>query len=173
MGLTAGSALRTSTGEIDLTASPHPMEQMAGQHAEAGADVVLPTAVLDGSVRTVRTALHDAGLRDVGVNSDLAIHTALYGPFRVLMKTDPAVGTRIGTSSVRRIAQSALLSKGTASQSSSLATTPTRSPCRPLRTPVQPDTAKPLRRYTPHKALHITLIPYFPTSHGWIAPYPP
>lgn len=77
-GLTNGQCgLRTPAGEIDLTATPHPMGQMAVQHAEVGADVVLPTVVLDGSVRTVRTALHDGGLRDVGVNSDLAIHTAL------------------------------------------------------------------------------------------------
>ncbi|MFF3787068.1 hypothetical protein [Streptomyces sp. NPDC001933] len=48
-------ALRTPTGEIDLTATFHAMQQMAVQRAEVGADVVLPTSVLDGSVRTVRT----------------------------------------------------------------------------------------------------------------------
>ncbi|MFI5753386.1 hypothetical protein ACIBBE_48190 [Streptomyces sp. NPDC051644] len=88
--------LRTPAEGIDLTATFHLMEQMAVQHAEAGADVVSPTAMLDGSVRTVRTALDEAGLRDVGVNPSLAIHTTLYGPFKTLMKTDPASGNRRG-----------------------------------------------------------------------------
>ncbi|ARF73068.1 hypothetical protein B7C62_12920 [Kitasatospora albolonga] len=88
--------LRTSAGDIDLDATYRLMGAMAVQHAEAGADVVSPTAMLDGSVRAVRAALDGAGLRDVGVNPNLAIHTTLYGPFKALMATDPVVGHRRG-----------------------------------------------------------------------------
>ncbi|PCG84711.1 hypothetical protein CIB93_17875 [Streptomyces sp. WZ.A104] len=88
--------LRTSAGGIDLDATYRLMGDMAVQHAEAGADVVSPTAMLDGSVRAVRAALDDGGLRDVGVNPNLAIHTMLYGPFKELMATDPAAGHRRG-----------------------------------------------------------------------------
>lgn len=88
--------LRTLGGDIDLTATFHLMSQMALLHAEAGADVVSPTAMLDGSVRTVRNALDDAGRRDVGVNPNLAIHTTLYGPFKELMQTNPVTGNRRG-----------------------------------------------------------------------------
>ncbi|WP_330322638.1 hypothetical protein [Streptomyces anulatus] len=88
--------LRTPTGRIDLDATYRLMGEMAVQHAESGADVVSPTAMLDGSVRAVRAALDDRGLRDVGVNPNLAIHTTLYGPFKALMTTDPAVGHRRG-----------------------------------------------------------------------------
>lgn len=83
-------------GGIDLEATFALMRQMAVQHAEAGADVVSPTAMLDGSIRAVRSALDDAGMRDVGVNPNLAIHTTLYGPFKTLMNTNPAAGHRRG-----------------------------------------------------------------------------
>ncbi|MFJ6516134.1 hypothetical protein ACIQMO_30030 [Streptomyces sp. NPDC091406] len=88
--------LRTCAGGIDLGATYRLMGEMAVQHAKAGADVVSPTAMLDGSVRAVRAALDDGGLRDVGVNPNLAIHTTLYGPFKTLMATDPAAGHRRG-----------------------------------------------------------------------------
>ncbi|MEU4029887.1 hypothetical protein [Streptomyces anulatus] len=88
--------LRTPTGRIDLDATYRLMGEMAVQHAESGADVVSPTAMLDGSVCAVRAALDDSGFRDVGVNPNLAIHTTLYGPFKALMTTDPAVGHRRG-----------------------------------------------------------------------------
>ncbi|MFJ9687537.1 hypothetical protein ACIRRX_17890 [Streptomyces bacillaris] len=88
--------LRGSAGNIDLDATYRLMGEMAVRHAEAGADVVSPTAMLDGSVRTARAALDDQGFHDVGVNPNLAIHTTLYGPFKALMATDPVVGHRRG-----------------------------------------------------------------------------
>ncbi|MGW2471583.1 hypothetical protein [Streptomyces sp. NPDC001665] len=88
--------LRTEDGGIDLKATYGLMAAMAVQHADAGADVVSPTAMLDGSIHAVRQALDDAGHRDVGVNPNLAIHTGLYGPFKTLMDTDPRAGHRRG-----------------------------------------------------------------------------
>lgn len=88
--------LRTDSGDIDLEASYRLMGTMAVMHAEAGADCVSPTAMLEGSIRAVRQALDDAGFRDVGVNPNLAIHTTLYGPFKTLMQTDPRSGHRRG-----------------------------------------------------------------------------
>ncbi|MER8036129.1 hypothetical protein [Streptomyces hydrogenans] len=88
--------LRTDAGDIDLEATYRLMGTMAVMHAEAGADCVSPTAMLDGSIRAVRQALDAAGHRDVGVNPNLAIHTGLYGPFKSLMQTDPRSGHRRG-----------------------------------------------------------------------------
>ncbi|MFD4314967.1 hypothetical protein [Streptomyces sp. NPDC058548] len=88
--------LRTADGGIDLDATYQLMADMAVQHADAGADVVSPTAMLDGSIHAVRQALDEAGHRDVGVNPNLAIHTGLYGPFKTLMNTDPRAGHRRG-----------------------------------------------------------------------------
>ncbi|MEU2490955.1 hypothetical protein [Streptomyces sp. NPDC007883] len=88
--------LRAPDGRIDLDATQGYMARMAVLHAEAGADVVSPTAMLDGSVHAVRAVLDDHGLRDVGVNPNLALHTSLYAPFKALMGTDPATGHRRG-----------------------------------------------------------------------------
>ncbi|MFE0687298.1 hypothetical protein ACFV0Z_04090 [Streptomyces xiamenensis] len=86
---------RSDDGRIDLGATFELMGTMAVRHAEAGADVVSPTAMLDGSVRAVRVALND-GHRDVGVNPNVALHTVLYGPFKQLMGTNPVAGHRRG-----------------------------------------------------------------------------
>jgi porphobilinogen synthase len=88
--------VRTDTGTIDLEATYHLMRRMAVQHGEAGADVVSPTAMVDGSVCAVRAALDSAGLPDIGVNPNLAIHSVLYGPFKTLMDTNPEAGHRRG-----------------------------------------------------------------------------
>ncbi|GAA2281843.1 MULTISPECIES: hypothetical protein [Kitasatospora] len=88
--------LRRDDGGIDLDATYELMAAMAVQHAQAGADVVSPTAMLDGSVRAVRSWLDEANHRDVGVNPNLALHTVLYGPFKQLMGTDPRAGHRRG-----------------------------------------------------------------------------
>ncbi|MFE5731635.1 hypothetical protein ACIPQA_31955 [Streptomyces sp. NPDC090109] len=88
--------LRTDAGDIDLEGTYRLMATMAVMHAEAGADCVSPTAMLDGSIRAVRQALDEAGHRDVGVNPNVAVHTSLYGPFKTLMQTDPRSGHRRG-----------------------------------------------------------------------------
>ncbi|KPI33324.1 Porphobilinogen synthase [Actinobacteria bacterium OV450] len=88
--------LRTEDGALDLDGTYALMAAMAVQHADAGADAVSPTAMLDGSVHAVRTALDEAGHRDVAVNPNLAVHTGLYGPFKALMATDPRSGHRRG-----------------------------------------------------------------------------
>ncbi len=69
---------------------------MAVLHARAGADVASPAAMLAGSVRAVRRALDDSGLPEVGVCPNIAVHTALYGPFKQVMGTNPGRGHRRG-----------------------------------------------------------------------------
>ncbi|MET9607089.1 hypothetical protein ABZZ17_18725 [Streptomyces sp. NPDC006512] len=93
---TGECVLRSDTGAIDVEGTYALMRGMATQHAEAGADAVSPTAMLAGSVRTVRTVLNVKGHREVGVNPNLAIRTRLYGPFKRLMNTEPARGDRRG-----------------------------------------------------------------------------
>ncbi|MCD0444266.1 hypothetical protein LO763_11600 [Glycomyces sp. A-F 0318] len=88
--------LRTASGDIDLPATFDLMRSMALAHAEAGADAISPTAMLDGSIRAVRAALDHGGHADVSVNPNIAVHTNLYGPFKQVMRTDPDGGNRLG-----------------------------------------------------------------------------
>ncbi|MFQ5889762.1 MAG: porphobilinogen synthase [Gemmatimonadota bacterium] len=73
---------------------------LAGQavsHAEAGADVVAPSDMMDGRVGAVRSALDDAGFTEVPILSYAAKYaSAFYGPFRDAAESTPAFGDRRG-----------------------------------------------------------------------------
>jgi porphobilinogen synthase len=80
----------------DLAATYRLMADMAVLHAEAGADIVGPAAVLDGSVAAIRTALDAAGHRNVGITPSVIFDSALFGPYKDAMRTDPGRGHRRG-----------------------------------------------------------------------------
>jgi porphobilinogen synthase len=59
------------------------MNRIAVSHAEAGADIVAPSCMLDGQVTSIRKALDEAGFTDVAIMSySSKFASALYGPFR-------------------------------------------------------------------------------------------
>ena len=63
--------------------------------AEAGADVIAPSAMMDGQVAAIRAALDAAGAADTAVLAYAAKHaSAFYGPFREAADSAPAFGDR-------------------------------------------------------------------------------
>ncbi|WP_327050633.1 porphobilinogen synthase [Halomicrococcus gelatinilyticus] len=71
------------------------LQQIAVSHAEAGADVVAPSGMMDGMVGAIRTALDDAGYEGVPIMSYAAKYeSAFYGPFRDAADGAPAFGDR-------------------------------------------------------------------------------
>ena len=68
---------------------------MAVAQAEAGADVVAPSDMMDGGVETIRGALDDAGFKDVLICSYCAKYaSAFYGPFRDALNSAPKEGDK-------------------------------------------------------------------------------
>jgi porphobilinogen synthase len=66
-------------------------------YAEAGADVVAPSAMMDGQVRAIREALDGAGKTSTAVLAYSAkTASAFYGPFRDAAASRPARGDRRG-----------------------------------------------------------------------------
>jgi len=66
------------------------LARMAVVHADAGADIVAPSDMMDGRVRAIREALDDAGHTDVGILSYTAKYaSAFYGPFRDALDSAP------------------------------------------------------------------------------------
>jgi len=64
-------------------------------HARAGADIVAPSGMMDGTVLALRSALDAEGLSDVPVMSYAAKHaSAFYGPFRDAAGSAPQFGDR-------------------------------------------------------------------------------
>ncbi len=71
------------------------LARTAVSQANAGADMVAPSAMTDGQVRTIREALDDAGHEGVALMSYAAKYeSAFYGPFRDAADGAPAFGDR-------------------------------------------------------------------------------
>ncbi len=71
------------------------LAKTAVSQADAGADMVAPSAMTDGQVRAIRTALDDAGHADVALLSyAVKYESAFYGPFRDAADGAPAFGDR-------------------------------------------------------------------------------
>ena len=68
---------------------------MAVAQAEAGADVVAPSDMMDGRVEAIRWALDEAGFKNVLICSYCAKYaSAFYGPFRDALKSAPKEGDK-------------------------------------------------------------------------------
>jgi porphobilinogen synthase len=71
------------------------LARTAVSHAEAGADVVAPSDMMDGRVRAIRNALDAGGFSDTPILSYAAKYaSAFYGPFRETAESAPQFGDR-------------------------------------------------------------------------------
>jgi porphobilinogen synthase len=83
--------------EVDNDATLDLLGRTAVSHAEAGADAVCPSDMMDGRVAALRTALDDAGHGQTPIVSYAAKYaSAFYGPFREAAESAPAFGDRRG-----------------------------------------------------------------------------
>ncbi len=71
------------------------LAKTAVSHARAGADIVAPSAMMDGSVRAVRGALDEGGFADTAIMSYAAkFASSLYQPYRSAAYSAPLFGDR-------------------------------------------------------------------------------
>ena len=71
------------------------LARCAVAYADAGADIVAPSAMMDGQVAAIRSALDAAGHTQVAILSYAAkFASAFYGPFREAAESTPAFGDR-------------------------------------------------------------------------------
>ena len=82
-------------GVVENDASVELIAATALSQAEAGADIVAPSDMMDGRVGAIRGALDGAGLPDVAILAYAAkFASAFYGPFREAADSTPAFGDR-------------------------------------------------------------------------------
>jgi porphobilinogen synthase len=82
-------------GRIDNDATVELYTQTAVSHAEAGADVVAPSGMMDGQVAAIREGLDGGGFGHLPIMAYAAKHaSAFYGPFRVAADSAPQYGDR-------------------------------------------------------------------------------
>ena len=83
--------------DVDNDRALELLARTAVSHAEAGADVVCPSDMMDGRVAAIRAALDEAGYAHLPIVSYAAKYaSAFYGPFRDAVDSAPAFGDRRG-----------------------------------------------------------------------------
>ena len=79
-----------TNGQIDNDATNDALAMMSVSHAEAGADIVAPSDMMDGRVLAIREALEESGHTNVGILSYAAKYaSSFYGPFRSALDSAP------------------------------------------------------------------------------------
>ena len=82
-------------GDVDNDITLNWLAAAAVSHAQAGADIVAPSDMMDGRVGAIRTALDSAGFAKVPILSYAAKYASgFYGPFREAAESAPAFGDR-------------------------------------------------------------------------------
>jgi len=83
--------------DVDNDTTLELLARTAVSHAEAGADAVCPSDMMDGRVGSIRAALDEAGRVETPIVSYAAKYaSAFYGPFREAAESAPAFGDRRG-----------------------------------------------------------------------------
>ena len=81
--------------EVDNDATIEVLAETALSHAEAGADMVAPSAMMDGQVCAIREVLDEKGFEDIPIMAYAAKYaSAFYGPFRDAAESAPQFGDR-------------------------------------------------------------------------------
>jgi porphobilinogen synthase len=82
-------------GDVDNDAAVAGYVRQALVHAEAGADLLAPSGMMDGQVGAIRTGLDDSGYAATGIVAYAAkFASGYYGPFRDAAESTPAFGDR-------------------------------------------------------------------------------
>ncbi len=94
---------------VDNDETLNVLAKIALSHAEAGADFVAPSAMMDGQVKAIRQALDKKGFKDVGILAYSAKYASnFYGPFREALDSVPQFGDRKSYQMDSRNAEEAL-----------------------------------------------------------------
>ena len=84
-----------TNGDVENDATVDLLVAEALSHAEAGADIVAPSDMMDGRIGAIRDALDAAGYGQTAIMSYAAKYaSAFYGPFREAAESTPSFGDR-------------------------------------------------------------------------------
>ena len=83
--------------DVDNDATLPLLGKIAVSHAEAGADIIAPSGMMDGMIAAIRAALDNAGFSDIPILSYSAKYASCYyGPFRDAAESGFSFGDRSG-----------------------------------------------------------------------------
>ena len=82
-------------GQVQNDATLEVLAETALSHAKAGADMVAPSAMMDGQIAAIREALDENALDDIPIMAYSAKYaSSFYGPFREAAESAPQFGDR-------------------------------------------------------------------------------
>ncbi|MCX5829283.1 MAG: porphobilinogen synthase, partial [Deltaproteobacteria bacterium] len=82
-------------GEVDNDSTLEVLAETAVSHARAGADMVAPSAMMDGQIGAIREGLDEAGFETIPIMAYSAKYAScFYGPFRDAAESAPQFGDR-------------------------------------------------------------------------------
>jgi porphobilinogen synthase len=82
-------------GDVDNDPTVEVLTETALSHAKAGADMVAPSAMMDGQIGAIREVLDDGGFETVPIMAYAAKYAScFYGPFREAAESTPQFGDR-------------------------------------------------------------------------------
>ena len=85
----------TESGYVDNDKTLEYLTKIAVSHAEAGADMVAPSDMMDGRISSLRKGLDEAGYLNVSIMAYSAKYSSsFYGPFRKAAHSAPSFGDR-------------------------------------------------------------------------------
>ncbi len=88
---------RDATGDVENDAANTTLARVAVSHAAAGADIVAPSAMMDGQVASIRKALDTAAFeKTIMMSYSTKFASSMYGPFREAEQSAPQQGDRKG-----------------------------------------------------------------------------
>jgi porphobilinogen synthase len=79
-------------GKVNNDTTLRVLAKVAASHAKAGADIVAPSAMMDGQVQAIRTKLQSCGLNTPILSFSAKHASSLYAPFRSAAFTNRAIG---------------------------------------------------------------------------------
>jgi porphobilinogen synthase len=92
---TRTSKLETKNFAVDNDATLPLLQKVALSHAEAGADLVAPSGMMDGMVKTLRAVLDNKGFENLPIMAySVKYASSFYGPFREAAESLPQFGDR-------------------------------------------------------------------------------
>ncbi|MFC1929608.1 porphobilinogen synthase [Chloroflexota bacterium] len=84
-----------ANGDVDNDQTLPLLAKMALSHAEAGADIIAPSDMMDGRVKTIRETLDENGFQHIPILAYAAKYASgFYGPFREAAESAPQFGDR-------------------------------------------------------------------------------
>lgn len=84
-----GQCVLFAEGQANVAGTLERLAEIAAVHADAGADLLIPSGMLEGSVRALRTAVSSTGRAELPIAAIVKLESAMYSAHRIAVEAMP------------------------------------------------------------------------------------